>query len=253
MPKIEYTPKQIEVLFKGIYSGAINLFTLPKNLYKSTAKLLNSGLKIGFSEVDNELRKSLQNNIYLFSGAKTATQVNEMKSILLENKGLDYPAFKKQAKDTYEKYNENYIQAEYNTTISAGNSAATWQDAIENKELFPRMKSICEMRPTSAIECIRMNGVIAPIDSPIWHNNVHPRHWNCNCREEPVDKYTDTPNTHASKLNELIKINSEEINSLFKNNPNSTGRVFNKNHPYFEIGKSHPDLAKKNFGLDIPK
>ena len=198
MPKLLYTEKQIESLFKGIFAGVINLYNLPKNLYKQTAKVLNGGVEIGFGEVDNDLLKELKNNIYMFSAAKTFTQVQEMQSFLYkDNEKLEYKVFRDRVRATYDKYNEAYLETEYVTALTSGHNAVNFREALNDKKTFPQLRYVAiEDSHTSEI-CLRLDGTIANTDDKFWHTHSPPNHFNCRCH---LERLTEPLTIHHSPL-----------------------------------------------------
>lgn len=252
MPKIEYTEKQIESLFKGIYSGAIDLFTLPKNLYKSTYKLFNSGLDPVFGDEDPQLLSHLKNNIYMFSAAKTFQQVKDMQSMLIaDNKALDFKTFKDRVSVTFDTYNKAYLETEYVTAVTSANNALNFKEALSDKKLFPQLKYVAiEDSHTSEI-CRRLDGTIADTTDKFWHTHSPPNHFNCRCHLEKIDRYSEEPNTKN-----LDKLSSEATlltQPTFRNNSGIDQKIFTKEHPYFNVPKKYIPWAKQNFGLEIPK
>lgn len=263
MEKLEYSDEQKNALFEAIYLGVITLTTLPKNLYNETAKVLRESLYKGyggtlldfeFGTPDYELLKELRENIYIFSGAKTATQVTDIKSLMYDgDKVLNYPEFKKLALQKFDTYNENYLESEYITAHTSAGSAKEYQFTQDNKALFPRLRSVAILDQYTQPECRRMDGVIANVDDPIWNHNLAPRHWRCRCHEERLDKYDKDQNTPKATLRVIQKENDAVMQDVFKMNPAKEKVIFNEDHNYFDIGKKHPELAKNNFNLKIPK
>jgi SPP1 gp7 family putative phage head morphogenesis protein len=253
-PKILYTNKQIESLFKGIFAGGIDLYNLPKNLYNQTAKVLNSAVEIGFGEVDNALLKELKNNIYMFSAAKTFRQVKEMQSMLYEdNKKLDYKVFRDRVKSTYSKFNEAYLESEYVTALTSANNALNYREAIADKKLFTQLRYVAINDAYTSEICKRLSGTVANTDDKIWHTCSPPNHFNCRCHLEKIDKYEELKPDSASKLSEVKEFAESKMQPVFKNNSGITNKIFDKSHPYFSVPKKYNTLAKRNFDLKMPK
>lgn len=254
MPKILYTKEQIESLFKGIYSGVIDLYNLPKNLYAQTSKVLNSAVEIGFGEVDNALLKELKNNIYMFSAAKTFQQVKDMQSMLYDgNKKLEYKVFRDRVKSTYRNYNEAYLESEYVTALTSANNALNYREAIADKKLFTQLRYVAINDSHTSEICKRLDGTIANTEDKIWHTCSPPNHFNCRCHLEKIDKYEDVKPDSANKLSEVKDFAESKMQPVFKNNSGITNKIFDKKHPYFSVPKKYNSLAKRNFDLKIPK
>ncbi len=264
MKDFEYSDEQKQELFEAIYLGFISLSTLPKQLYRETAKSLKRALYKGyggtlidfkFGSPDHELLSELRNNIYIFSAAKTATQVEEIRNLMFEGKEIvSLQEFKKRALTVFTKYNSDWLESEYITANTSGSSGSNWNFTQRHKELFKYLKSVVIMDGNTAQECIRMNGVVAPVDDPIWNHNISPRHFRCRCHEERIDKYDDKERvTPKAEREKIMRENGKDMNDLFKMNPGKDRYVFSDEHPYFDIGKKYPKQAKRNFGLPIPE
>lgn len=265
MPKLKYTAHQIDLLLTGVFVGAVNPYHLPVHLYKATADVLLDALQKGIKQPvknlniytgpDKQLLNHLRTNIYHFSAAKTFVQVLEFQSLMADAKN-DLGKFKEKALKKWKNYNEDYLVTEYSTTITASNSAMVWDRAIHEKETFPRMRALVVIDAHTTPECYRMRDVVAPTDHPIWLHNMSPRHFNCRCGEELIDKYDDVKSTHGSKLNGIITQNDKTMAPQFKINPGKDKEIFKSKgagkHPYFVVSSDYKKLAKNNFNLPIP-
>lgn len=265
MESFDYSEKEQNRLFESIFDGYTTLKRLPEKLYKSTSKVLNDALNKGykatkkdfdFGSPDYVLLNELRENIYIFSAARTATHVDELTAMLYDGdkrRGLN--EFKKVAKARFDVYNgkNGYLETEYVTAQTAAASAKAYRYAVENEELFPYLQSHAIIDEVTAPECIRMNGVIARVNDPIWDHNLAPRHFNCRCYELSIDKYEKTKVTPKAEREKIMKANEKDMADVFKFNPVKDKLIFSDEHPYYEVGKRNPDLAKKNFNLPIPK
>lgn len=261
MESFDYSEKEQDRLFEGIYLGIIGLAFLPKKLYAQTAKVLKSALYKGYGNIefgtpDQRLLKELRENIYIFSGAKTATQVEDIKSLMYEgDKLLSLTEFKKVAKVRFDTYNgkDGYLESEYITAQTTASSARVYKDALADKETFLYLTSHAIIDSFTAPECERMNKVTARVEDPIWNHNLAARHFRCRCYEEKSDRYGDVKLTSDNELKTIIEANDKNMSPLFKFNPVKDKIIFSDQHSYYEIGKANPELAKKNFNLPIPK
>lgn len=247
----DYNDEQINLLIRGIYSGRVNINNLPVNLYLQTAKVLSGAIqKVGGIPKDLELIHHLRNNVYLFSAAKTATQVLDMGSLLSQDQS--FGEFKAAAKPRFKIYNEDYLETEYITAHTAADSAINFRYAVQHKDVFPRLKSIAIIDQYTTPECFRMNGVIADVDDPIWNHNIAPRHFRCRCHEERIDKYDNVKSTDPNRVKGIMTENDKDMQPEFKFNPGRKQVLFDKDHPYFQVAREYPVLAKINFKMPIP-
>jgi SPP1 gp7 family putative phage head morphogenesis protein len=263
MDDLEYTDEQKKSLIEGIYAGLIGLSTLPKNLYKATAKTLKKALYKGYGGTllkfdtdssDYALLKELRDNIYIFSAAKTATQVVDIRNLMFEGDQIvSLQEFKKRALVMFDTYNKDWLDSEYITAQTSGSSASNWNYTQQHKDLFPKLRSVVIMDDVTAPECERMNGVVASVDDPIWDHNLSPRHFRCRCHEERIDKYENEPVSPKSMRDKIMAENEKDMHPVFKMNPGKDRYVFSPHHAYFDIAKKYKVRAKRNFNLPIPK
>lgn len=257
---MNYTNKQIEDLLAGIYSGETDVENLPEDLYLAIAKYLEKGLYDGFggtiSEfklggIDYELLDELRNNTYLFSGAKTYQQVREMSSIIADSE--NFSDFKEQALEIYDQYNVNWLQAEYNTAIGQASQARQWNEIEKNKETFPYLKYSAVIDDRTSDICLPLDGVILPVDDPLWDDYTPLNHFNCRCTLEQVDSFEEPNITPQEDVDNIKEGLDESVNDIFKMNAGKDGYIFSDEHPYFDVASKDKELAKRNFDLPLPK
>lgn len=264
MPNLKYTDHQLDLLFTGIYIGSVNPYNLPIHLYRETAAVLMRGLDKGrkikhaADDHDKELVRDLSTNIYHFAASKTFTQVLEFQSLMTENNSrVALDVFKTNALQKWNDYNVTYLNTEYMTTITSSISAMNWNYAQQNKELFPRLRSVAVLDAHTSDMCRRMHGVIADLDDPIWNHNVSPRHYQCRCYEERIDAFEPVKSTGQSQKNYVEKMNDQEMNPVFKMNPGKDREIFStkgpSKHPYYVVSSQFKNLAQHNFNLPIPQ
>lgn len=245
-----YSEEQQNRLFKAIYIGAVNVLKLPRKLYNAIGEKLTEGVYKGFGKSILEIKYNdpdivflheLRTNTYIFSAAKTFNYVLATESLLIENdKVLPFKDFKERAKIVYEKYNETWLRAEYDTAIGQAQSARAWRDFDQTKLL--QYQTVHDSHVSEI--CRALDGIIRPAKDPFWNVHGPKNHYNCRCllRELTEGKETTIPN-------DLPKVPIE-----FAFNPGKEAKIYDKNHPYFtEIPTEFKKLAKKNFNLPIPK
>lgn len=233
---------------EGTYSGKYSPGNIPVKVYVGTAlELLKSVFKGYGSNFDDALTQgdyktlaSFHENIFLFSGCKTVTQVKKIQDLILDDKGYVRPwrEFKKEAGKAYDLFNENWLRAERSAALSLSQSAATWADIQDVKETFPFLeyytKEDAHVRKSHGI----LNGTIKKTTSPFWSRYYPPIDWGCRCNVEQLSVYDEAKETK-------IPANAQEVpNPLFAGNPGKTGKVFNQKHPYFKVLDKYPYLRE---------
>ncbi|WP_166964638.1 phage minor head protein [Yeosuana marina] len=139
--------------------------------------------------------------------------------------------------EKHPKYNQNYLQAEYQTAKASGQMAAKWEGFQRNKERYPYLKYMTVGDDHVRDEHQALHGFIAHIDDPIWDSIYPPNDWRCRC-------YVVQTNQDPSKEAPDISFMKPE----FSVNVGKTGKVFNNQaHPYFIIPKKDEDRMKLAF------
>jgi SPP1 gp7 family putative phage head morphogenesis protein len=264
----KYSDKLIQALFKGVYAGKISPRFLPTSLYYAIADYLKKGvyegygstlsalkkskMPKGFGKKDVELLTELRTNIYLFSAAKTYQQIRTMSSALIGDDGsiVPFKQFREKANETYDLYNKTWLQTEYDTAVGQAQAARKWNVIETNKDVLPLLEYSAVIDSKTSEICKPLDGIIAPVEDPIWKKVAPLNHFNCRCLLRPISEGKLTSDkVKKAKFEETEGM----MQDLFKMNPGIDGYVFSKDHPYFDIAAKDKSLAKRNFDLPIPK
>ena len=249
-----FSEEDIDRVLIGIYAGIISVYSLDTNTYLTIARKLLEGVTEGygkemssvlFNSEDFVMLKSLRDNVYHFSAAKTYQQTKEMSSLIVQqNNIVPFSEFKKEAKKVFETYNENYLRAEYNSSIAQSRSASQWQEIEKESKFLPMLTYVTagdgRVRPQHEI----LNGITKPVKDSFWNKFYPPNGWNCRCTvlQSSDDKETPIPK-HVSL---------EDVPPIFRFNAGKEKIVFSPKHPYFtHVPRKDKDWAKQNFGLPI--
>ena len=249
-----FRKRDIVNLLRRIFEGSITPQTMngteAEKLFEATFKVLNSGVKIAFTnKLDKKLLRELQDNIYIFSGAKTYTQVKDISSLITDNGKLrSFTEFRKLAKAKFDTYNVDYLSSEYETAVGQAQSAVKWQQIERETKLFPYLQRKAVMDANTSPECRILNEIIAPVGDPIWRTRSPLTHFRCRCILTQIDKYEDVKLSSQSKKDAAVE-KTKNINPLFKGNTGIDKVIFNESHPYFDIEPRDKGLAKRNFNL----
>jgi len=225
----------IEKIAKQIYDGKLKPEDLNKELLLKTYAELHKGAKAGYGKEWSKLAKNadllvteIQNNLYLFSAAKTYAQLVEFNDLLVDEDGKirTWTEFRRQVMVVHKTYNQNYLQAEYQTAKRSSQAARQWQTFAENEDLFPNLiyRTVGDERVRDEHDALE--GIIKPLNDKFWDKHYPPNGFRCRCSVQQTDKA-------ASKATPKVKIDKG-----FENNVGKTGQVFDeKDHPYFAVDK----------------
>ena len=253
---MNFSDKEIKDLIEGIESGAYDAFNLPVDYYNALTDYLKRAVFEGFgsnlttvSGLDIDLLEELVTNVYMFGAAKAFQQTEEMRRLLFDEDGVlrSSREFNRAARELYDNWTDNWGRTEYNTAVGQADMAAKWREIERSKDVMPNLEYSAVMDPNTSEICAPLDGIIAPVDDPIWDKITPLNHFNCRC----LLLQTDQPATpdYQDRAGEVIKT----IPDTFRNNPGKTGEIFTKDHPYFEVSNQYRDWAKQNFGLELPK
>lgn len=234
-----------------VWIGAINTDILPTGIYLKTATYLKDGVDLA-PIVDEVLKTDLLNNIYVFSGAKTYQQTKALTSLLaVPEFQSNFYKFKEQAKTIFNVYNEDYLQAEYQTAKASARMGAEWKRIEADADVLPVLKYQTvgdgRVRPTHAA----LDNIVRPITDAFWKQYYPPNGWRCRCTVTQLAE-DDEPLTDMAGFNP-----PDDVPPLFRMNVGQDGYIFKERgkdkHPYFDIAKGDKENAKVNWGLPIPQ
>lgn len=202
-----------------------------KPLIDETFNILKGAIDTGIkTEIPEAMLQKLQQDVFLFSGMKTYTQLKEASLLLRDETGniKSEAKFFNDVKKIDATYNENYLRAERQYAISASQSAAQYHDYMQDADRYNlqiRTAADDKVRASHAA----LHNVTRPADDVYWNNTWTPFDWGCRCRIIQVlkDKY---PVTDIDKANEAEK---KAVPALFRFNPGREQIIFPKKHPYY--------------------
>lgn len=234
-------------IITGVFRGTINTHNLPKDYYNDVRADMLAAVKkgIGTKKGFEPLMEDLELNAQAFSAAKTYNLISELDALKKDLSNFD--DFQTAAKKKIDLY-DIWGDAEVNTAQQQTYQAKQWQIITEDADLFPLLK-YSTIGDACAI-CKPLDGLVAPVNSPIWRKIYPCNHYNCYCivtQETASIEITDT-----KRRDELMAASVELMNPVFAVNPGITKQLFTNKHPYFaSVPKSDRDFAKENFGLPI--
>lgn len=203
-----------------------------KKLINETYRVLSSSIG---QDVLPELRHALENNAFIFSGFKGYHTLNELGLYLTDDKG-DIKPFKQFAGDVVainNKYNLNYLDAEYNHAVHASQMAVKWHDFQQDGDRYNlqyRTAGDDKVRADHAV----LHGTTLPPDDPFWSMYLPPNGWRCRCNVVQVrkNKYPTSDSNLAieagNRATETAKM------QIFRFNPGKTLELFPPKHPYYK-------------------
>lgn len=175
----------------------------------------------------------LRTNLLTFVAFKNYNQSAEMMKALVDDKGniRSWSAFEREAITIGEKYNKNWLKAEYNTTVAAAQTAAQWSDFQRSKDTFPYLVYKTQDDGRVRMSHRTLHDVAKPIDDEFWDSYYPPNGWNCRCyilQSRTADGYVLDPKSLPD---------DQSHPPAFRTNPGKSGKIWNEKHPYFTSAK----------------
>lgn len=234
-------------IISDVFAGRVTPHTLPKPYYNWVrADLMDAVTKgIGDHKGFEDLMESLNLNAQAFAGAKTYNVVRDLETLAQGNP--NYKDYEVHAQALVKQY-DTWQDAEVNTAQQQTHQAKQWQIITEDSDLFPTLRystigDACQI-------CRPLDGITAPVNSPIWKRIYPCNHYNCYCIVVQLTAGEDL--TNKAHMDALVEQSAGLMNPVFLSNPGITKKLYTGKHPYFaSIPKDDRAFAKQNFGLPI--
>ena len=218
--------------------------------YKALINETANVFKLGISqEVPEEMKDYLEKDVFVFSGLKTHAQLAEARSLLKDSDGKirPYHLFEQDVLKLNEKYNQNYLEAEWQFAQSSSQSAANWANLSDSERYNLQYRTAGDEKVRESHAAI--NGTTLPKSSEFWISYYPPNGWRCRCIFVLVlaSKYpatdVDKATAAAEKATTQIGKNGKNKLEMFRFNPGLEKRVFPKGNSY---NPKHCDGSKLN-------
>lgn len=195
-------------------------------------------------EETRQLSDNLIKSANRFVAHKQYQQVKLFEKLRGEITDLD--AFKAEGRKLFSQFNETFLEAEYDTVISASQSAFNYAQQLEIAQDFPLLEYRTLRDNRVRPEHVALDGIVLPVNHSFWRRYTPPNGWNCRCFTVSV---VDDDRQITELTEDLIKQVRDETPEVFRNNPALTGKLFADSHPYFDVTRQERTLSKRNFNL----
>lgn len=168
--------------------------------------------------------QNLRYNTAVFDAFKCNREIKDVHKLLVNDDGTakTWNEFRRDAMRICEKYNQRWLQTEFNMAHAAAKAARKWQDYERNADLYPNLRYIAVQDERTRVSHAELHGYVIPIDHPFWNKYYPPNDWNCRCRVQP----TDDP----VRLPPGVPV----VPEMFQVNVGKTAQIFDTSHPYYE-------------------
>ena len=214
-----------------------------RRLIGETLARIKTAIDSGISfEVPETVRHALENNAFIFSGFKAYHSLREVGLSLTTDKGeiKQFDEFRRDVEAVNNRYNHNYLYAEYNHAVGASLMAARWQQVEADGDKYDlqyRTAQDDRVREDHSI----LHGTTLPPSDPFWSLYLPPNGWNCRCTAVQVRKGKYPLSDPALSMLRGNNCTENAKQQIFRFNPGKTLELFPPKHPYFKA----PADAKK--------
>lgn len=186
-------------------------------------------------EVPDTLRYALENNAFVFSGFKAFHALREVGLSMLTEKGDIKPfgEFLADVRRINDRYNHNYLYAEYNHALAAAQMAARWHDFERDGDRYNlqyRTAGDDKVREEHAI----LDGTTLPPSDPFWDMFTPPNGWNCRCEAVQVRKNKYPLSDPELAMKRGMNCTEGAKKAIFRYNPGKSLQLFPPKHPYYK-------------------
>lgn len=221
------------------------------NLHLKTAEKLMSAINKASAEMKipeeskSQLASYLQKNIYAFSAAKSFTQMQYYRDMMIGEDGniIGVGSYIKRIANEGEVFNKKYLEAEYENAYYSAIMAEQWDRYGDEQLLQYTTVGDRHVRESHRI----LDRHTAKKSDPFWKTNYPPNGWSCRCSVVPgnenyVNKLTDQ---EAGR-----QLKAENRDSPFWNNVGESKVIFKDNHPYFRNANGkETNLSWEQYGM----
>jgi SPP1 gp7 family putative phage head morphogenesis protein len=193
-----------------------------------------------FGSPQHELLLNLRNNTQVFAIFKTHDMCKEVHAELFDANGNQrtFKEFQKAVKPILKDYNQNWLQAEWQTAEASARMAQKWKSFEEkfSSNAMLTYKTIGDARVRD--EHALLEGMTKKITDPVWNVYYPPNGYRCRCyirasATEPVSDPEGFP----------------DVPKLFRVNVGKTMTALPPDHPYYQVDPSFIGRILKSFNV----
>lgn len=244
-----------EVFAKGGFTPEMLADPGVRPLIDETYNILNGAIDTAIkTETPPELTAALQNNAFIFSGFKAYHTLAEVGLALTDAEGRVKPfeTFRRDVEAIDERYNTNYLYAEYSHAVHTSQMAVKWQQFMtDGDEYYLQYRTTGDERVRESHAAL--DGITLPPSDPFWRSYLPPNGWRCRCDAVQVLR-DDYPMSDPDRALAAGNACTEAPKSrIFRCNAGIDMTLFPAKHPYLPKGCGDcPQRGKMLLARDKP-
>lgn len=201
-----------------------------KNLFDITNKPMQQAIDTGLKDLvqeNPEFVRQFKENAAVFAAFKNHKQTELFVAVLKDENGniRSFSKFRKECLKIGEKFNNQYLQTEYNTLLRALRLTANLKQYEKTLHIYQNLEYVESNAAHPRESHLKYVGLVLPFHHPVWRWLMPPSKWNCDCSVRPTDK----------EVSKDIPVKPEGFDPIFDNRPDITARFVNTEEtPYYK-------------------
>lgn len=201
-----------------------------KNLFEITNKPMQQAIDTEFEDLvqeNPEFVRQFKENAAVFAAFKNHKQTELFVAALKDEDGniRSFSKFRKECLKIGEKFNNQYLQTEYNTLLRALRLTANLKQYEKTLHIYPNLEYVESNAAHPRESHLRYVGLVLPFHHPVWRWLMPPSEWNCDCSVRPSDK----------EVSRDIPVKPKGFDPIFDNRPDLTAKFVNTEEtPYYK-------------------
>ncbi len=254
----------VEKAFKKLHSnGKYKPEDLAKtaayqNVIRETNNILSRSLKD--NDLSEGILKSLQNDVFVFSGLKTHAQLFEASRQLLTKEKTIKPfeTFTRDIAKIKSNYNRNYLEAEYDFAVGSVQMAERWSNFSDSERYLLQYRTANDDKVRVTHQ--PLHNITLPKSDTFWDKFFPPNGWRCRCTTLQVLAHTNEQSNSkeaskkGNKATTQIGKSGKNKLEIFRFNAGRQKVVFPPKHPYRKVkGATKAQAITKAIGAKASK
>lgn len=192
-------------------------------------------------EIPEAMMQHLRDNVYVFSGGKTFSELRELSDLLIDDEGKikQFSKFFQDVRSVHDTYNRAYLQSEYQFATQSARMAGKWADFEQyGDRYYLQYRTANDDRVRHEHQLL--NEITLPPSDPFWNEYFPPNGWRCRCNTVQVrkNKYEQSDSATArdlgAKATYTVGAGNKNTSAMFRFNAGKEKMIFPVTHPYFE-------------------
>lgn len=136
-----------------------------------------------YNASDEAMKTAMEQNLFIFSAAKTLAEIQQLNQALRESEGYD--DFRKKAQRITDTFNRQWQQTEYGTALNCAENASAYHRLKSQARIFPYWGYRTAGDDRVREEHAALDGLTLRHDDPLWDKIYPPNGWKCRCYVVP--------------------------------------------------------------------